>query len=69
MNNPEEGKADTNRNSHIEPEDFLTHDINKVNGLEDFFGDFTIPSLESFINFNEDLFSINDTIGFAEFFD
>ncbi|CUM57713.1 unnamed protein product [Debaryomyces tyrocola] len=69
MNNPDKGKADNNRNAHLESKDFSTHDIIQVNGLEDFFGDFAIPSLESFINFNEDLFNINDTLGFADLFD
>jgi hypothetical protein len=33
MSNPDKGKADNNRNSHIESKDLLSHDIIKVSAV------------------------------------
>lgn len=69
INKDDKENIDNARYTQIESREFPTPDIIKMDGQEDFFGDFAIPSLESFINFNEDLFNINDALGFADLFD
>lgn len=69
INKDDKENLESARRTQRESREFSTPDIIKMDGQEDFFGDFAIPSLESFINFNEDLFNINDALGLADLFD
>lgn len=41
---------------------------NSIGDNEGFFGNFNIPTLESFVSFNEDLFNVNSTSDFIDLF-
>lgn len=46
----------------------LNSNSNSIGDNEGFFGNFNIPTLESFVSFNEDLFNVNSTSDFIDLF-